>query len=108
MMGKCPGNIKWQEWVERFDRMQDRYLIARHERFETIVRIIRAIWPAPRRILDLGCGTGSLSEVILEAFPECTLIGVDLDQSLLALAKSRLSRFGQRVNLICDDLRKDH
>jgi cyclopropane fatty-acyl-phospholipid synthase-like methyltransferase len=108
MMQHWPDNLNWREWVERFDRMQDRYLVARNERFQVIVRTVRAVRPEPRRILDLGCGTGSLSEVVLDAFPECTLIGLDLDESLLALAESRLGRFGQRAILICDDLRKDH
>jgi SAM-dependent methyltransferase len=103
-----PDNLNWREWVERFDRMQDRYLVARNERFQVIVRTVRAVRPKPRRILDLGCGTGSLSEAVLEGFPECTLIGLDLDKSLLALAKNRLGRFGQRAIFVCDDLRKDH
>ena len=107
MSDNWPVHIKWQEWIERFDRMQDRYLIARRQRFDMIVHIVHAVCPSPRRILDLGCGTGSLSEAILEARPDCMLIGVDLDQSLLALAARRLSRFGRRVSLICDDLRKD-
>jgi hypothetical protein len=26
-----PDNIQWQEWVERWDRMQERYLVRREE-----------------------------------------------------------------------------
>jgi len=101
------NTLDWRQWVERFDRMQARYLIARRARFDTIVRVVGAVRPAPERVLDLGCGTGSLSEAILEEFPGCMLVGVDVDQSLLALAANRLGRFGKRVSLICADLRTE-
>lgn len=98
-------NLDWQHWVGRFDRMQERYLVGRRDRFEIVVRIIRAVCPEPERILDLGCGTGSLTEAVLEAFPECHVVGIDLDASLLLLATHRLGRFGSRVRLLNDDLR---
>ncbi|MBN2581983.1 MAG: class I SAM-dependent methyltransferase [Planctomycetes bacterium] len=100
-----PEVLDWQQWADRFDRMQDRYLVARDERFETVVRMIHALWPQPERVLDLGCGSGSLSLAILEAFPECRLVGVDLDESMLALAGPRLARFDERVRLLRADLR---
>lgn len=98
-------NLDWRNWVERFDRMQERYLIGRRERFEIVVRTIRAVCPKPGRILDLGCGTGSLTEAILEGFPDCQVVGVDLDASVLLLAKARLGRFGGRAGLVNGDLR---
>ena len=107
MKDQLPSHLDWMTWVERFDRMQDRYLAARRERFEVIVRAIAAARPAPMRALDLGCGTGSLSEPILEAFPGCQLVGIDLDETLLMLAAKRLDRFGARVRLLQEDLRQD-
>lgn len=108
MLDDSVAQTNWREWVDRFDRMQDRGLISRQERFGILVRTIQAACPTPRRVLDLGCGTGTVGEMLLEAFPGCTLVGVDLDHSLLALAEQRLGRFGRRVSLICDDLRGDH
>jgi SAM-dependent methyltransferase len=97
--------LDWDVWVRRFDRMQERYLNRRAERFVVIVGVIRAIQESPARIIDLGCGTGTLTQAILEAFPSCRVRGVDLDESLLALAKARLRGFGDRVELVCQDLR---
>lgn len=98
-------NLDWRHWVERFDRMQERYLVGRRERFEIVVGTIRSVCPQPERILDLGCGTGSLTEAVLEGFPACQVVGVDLDASLLLLAKHRLDRFGGRAVLLNEDLR---
>lgn len=106
MLKQWPDNLDWRDWVERYDRMQERYLAARHERFNIIVGIIAATHRCPRKVLDLGCGTGSLSLRILEAFPRCRLIGIDLDETLLMLAARRLSRFRRRVKLVRADLRK--
>ena len=100
-----PGQIDWKDWVARFDRMQDRYLAHRRERFEVIVRILRKTQPADCRVIDLGCGTGSLTEAILDALPESRVIGVDLDGALLLLAEQRLQRFGNRAKLVKEDLR---
>lgn len=77
----------------------------RAERFEIIIRMIRATQGNVRRVLDLGCGAGTLTELILEAFPQCQVIGVDVDASMLALARPRLEKFGRRVELLHEDLR---
>lgn len=46
--------------------------------------------PAPR-VLDLGCGTGALSERVLAELPSCALTGVDLSQRMVARARARLA-----------------
>ena len=45
---------------------------------------------APRRILDLGCGTGSDLERFGERYPAATRIGVDFAESMLVRAQARL------------------
>lgn len=51
------------------------------------------------RIVDLGGGTGSLAEAILERFPEATVLVRDIDPAMLEVAAGRLARFGGRVTL---------
>ena len=85
--------------------MQERYLVERHERFETMIRIIRDTQPRISRILDLGCGSGSLMLELLEAFPEAKVIGIDYDPTLLLLARGRLAGFGERATIVLADLR---
>jgi SAM-dependent methyltransferase len=102
-----PVNIDWQHWVERWDKMQERYILKRPERFEIIVQLIQSTQKSVGRVLDLGCGTGSLMLKILENFPEANVFGIDFDPTLLALAKQRLKPFGERVKLILSDLRDD-
>ena len=102
-----PADIDWRHWVERWDRMQERYILKRPERFETIIQLIQATQKTVGRVLDLGCGTGSLMLKVLENFPEAIVFGIDFDPTLLALAKQRLKPFGEREKLIPADLRED-
>jgi len=50
-------------------------------------------------IVDLGGGTGSLAEAILERFPRVSVVVRDIDAAMLEQARGRLGRFGARVEL---------
>lgn len=102
-----PKGLNWRYWVERWERMQERYLVRRDERMELMVRLIRDTQPSVRCVVDLGCGTGSLMLAVLRAFPEALVFGLDFDPTLLALARARLAGFCGRAQLIQVDLRKE-
>jgi len=87
--------------------MQDYYIPRRNERFELMVRLIADTQQNVQRILDVGCGTGSLMLPILERFSEAEVFGIDFDPTLLALAEKRLCEFGRRVQLIQTDIRDE-
>lgn len=46
--------------------------------------------PAPS-VLDVGCGTGMLSEQLLSALPSCRLAGIDLSPAMVERARARLA-----------------
>lgn len=58
---------------------------------ETWVRqaLIDAIRVQPRRILDLGCGTGSTTLMLKQAFPQAQVIGLDLSPYMLVRAEHK-------------------
>jgi len=55
--------------------------------------------PGDARIVDLGGGTGSLTEAILERFPHVSVLVRDIDPEMLEVAGGRLARFADRVEL---------
>ncbi|MHB9131311.1 MAG: methyltransferase domain-containing protein [Armatimonadota bacterium] len=46
---------------------------------------------APRTILELGCGTGLYTRLLLAAFPQATLVGVDIAAAMVAMARQRIA-----------------
>jgi ubiquinone/menaquinone biosynthesis C-methylase UbiE len=50
-------------------------------------------------VLDLGGGTGSLAEAVLDRFPRVNVVVRDIDPQMLDVARGRLERFGARVRL---------
>lgn len=80
---------------------------------ESMVRTLsaqaRAIWPQESRlirryglpddirILDAGCGTGEGSSRLAEMFPRASVLGVDILDQSLGLARSRYERFAPRL-----------
>ncbi len=51
------------------------------------------------RIVDLGGGTGSLAEAILDRFPQALVVVRDIDPEMILIAQGRLARFANRVEL---------
>ncbi len=51
--------------------------------------LIERIRCQPRRILDLGCGTGSTTLLLKKAFPQAEVIGLDLSPYMLLVAADR-------------------
>lgn len=45
---------------------------------------------AGKVILDVGCGTGQLLEIVANQFPTTKLTGIDISPEMLAIAKSRV------------------
>lgn len=66
---------------------------------ETLVRqaLIDAIQVKPRRILDLGCGTGSTTLMLKQAFPEAGVIGLDLSPYMLVRASHKAQSAGLEI-----------
>src|SRR5216684_1432562 len=69
----------------------------------------RAIWPqevplirhyalpAEPRVLDAGCGTGEAASRLAELFPRASVLGVDIIDAHLELARTRYARFAPRL-----------
>ena len=65
----------------------------RDERFKR--RLVAQVDPQPgQRILDLGCGTGTLTILLKQACPAADVVGLDADPAVLALARKKASRAG--------------
>ena len=48
------------------------------------------------RVLELGPGTGNLTQKVLTRFPHSTVVGYDLSEQMLAQARAKLAAFEAR------------
>jgi len=100
-MASVPRGVTIEEWNDDLAREHD--IDAYYARSNPIVRAIEGrrlrlirslVGPHPHeRLLEVGCGGGH----VLERFPECDLVGVDVSGAMLEKARDRLA--GLRVEL---------
>ena len=64
---------------------------------QELILLRRHPLPDGARILDAGCGTGEASWRLAEAFPRATVLGVDVLEGPLGLARSRHARLAGRL-----------
>lgn len=59
---------------------------------------------APRSVLDVGFGTGVYLGHVLEAAPQASVVGIDVDPDVIAAAQDTTSSAATRPDLRCADL----
>ncbi|GHK00977.1 methyltransferase [Streptomyces sp. Y2F8-2] len=94
----------WQAWQKSWDRQQEWYMPDREERFRIMLDMVEAFVGTEPRVLDLACGTGSITARLLARFPNATSTGVDLDPALLTIARGTFEG-DDRVTFVEADLK---
>jgi ubiquinone/menaquinone biosynthesis C-methylase UbiE len=51
-----------------------------------------------QRVLDLGCGTGTLTILVKQLHPEAELVGIDPDPHILKIASAKAARSGLNIS----------
>lgn len=100
------GTVDWSAWAERWDVQQQRHIPRREERFGLMLELVAEIaGPEPRTILELACGTGSISARALQRFPGARLVALDVDPLLLAIGRGAQGNARGRLSWAEADLR---
>lgn len=60
--------------------------------------------PKPQNILELGCGSGNVTEKLLEKGYE--VVGIDYSEEMLEIAEEKTEEFGNNIIYIQQDLRE--
>ena len=72
----------------QFDRLAPRWDAMRMEdAFAPLNEALDAIPAPPRRVLDLGTGTGLAAFVVARRFPEAEVVGVDVAERMIEVAR---------------------
>ncbi len=58
------------------------------------------------RVLDAGCGSGRVTEMLADRLPGGRILAVDGSPAMIEAARERLARFADRIEFIVADLRE--
>lgn len=86
------GYYRWQSMI--YDATRWSFLFGR----SAILKQISAV-ASPKRILEIGCGTGRNLAELARRFPDAQLTGVDVSADMLALTEKKLAPVADRVTL---------
>ena len=90
-------------WVAK-----DRQRTAEREaQFRATTRWLGVFLEGRGKVMDLGCGPGTLAEKLLATFPEMEVVCVDGSEAMIDLAKQSLSSYGQRASFAQADFGQD-
>jgi S-adenosylmethionine-diacylgycerolhomoserine-N-methlytransferase len=85
---------RWQSVI--YDATRWSFLFGR----SSLLNRLQAQGVRPRRVLEIGCGTGRNLKELARRFPEAELTGVDASSDMLALAAQKLVAHRDRVTLV--------
>jgi trans-aconitate methyltransferase len=95
----------WAEaWQSSWDAQQTGFMFDREQRFAALLDLVEvAAGPAPT-VIDLACGTASITRRLLARLPDARAVAVDVDPVLLAIARGSVGG-DERVRIVRADLR---
>ena len=73
------------------------------EQTKMMIQIINHFKPNLNKVMDLGCGNGFLSEVILRSFPNASSILLDHSEPMIQAAQHHMRAFSDRCEIILGD-----
>lgn len=92
-------NAPYEQWCERLDMLIRKYGVSRPGRDSATL-----LDSEKNLVLDLGCGTGTLTELMYEKGYD--MIGVDLSESMLDIAMKKREESKSEILYLLQDMRE--
>jgi len=60
-------------------------------RHEMLAELVRCLPDGPRRLLEPGCGAGTLTALLADRYPEARICAVDAAEEMIRIARERVA-----------------
>ena len=77
-----------------YDATRWSFLFGRTEIIRKVAQILK-----PKRILEIGCGTGKNLLTLHKSFPQATIIGLDLSADMINITRKKTASAGEFIRL---------
>lgn len=88
------------EWIKADSAVTDQWAYPR----AIASALVAQDRPDVRLVIDIASGPGGFLEVFLDRFPDAAGVWTDASETMLATARERLARFGDRVTYLMGDM----
>jgi tRNA (cmo5U34)-methyltransferase len=92
----------FDQGADRYDRQRRKVMPCFNDFYQTVIDLVPFGDSQGFKFLDLGAGTGLLTEFILKTFPKATTPLIDLSEKMLEKAMGRFSS-NERVSFLTQD-----
>jgi tRNA (cmo5U34)-methyltransferase len=99
-MEKVKNHFK--EEAQEYDRIIKNLIPYYHQMVEAIVSTLPFEYSANIEVLDLGCGTGTVSRAVKDAFPKAYLTCLDIADNMLQMARLKLADASETIYVNSD------
>jgi ubiquinone/menaquinone biosynthesis C-methylase UbiE len=106
MAHSAPHDWHSKDFVEAWVNKRSPEDANRAAHFDLMSKLLPIARNQSATILDIGAGYGPLAKVLIEAYPNATLVLQDFSQPMLKKAKERLSVHADRIHFVYTDLMK--
>lgn len=90
----CTSVERYYRWHARiYDATRWSFLFGRERLLKTVAGL------SPKRVLEVGCGTGRNLAGLARLLPGAEITGVDLSPDMLRIARQKMANFGGRAAL---------
>lgn len=111
----------FEDEAKQYDAIIQTLIPNYNQMIDALISIIPFSAEQPFDVIDLGCGTGTISKAIIERFPNASITCVDIAQKMLEIARNKLNcdatmieadfngfAFPKKYNLIVSSLALHH
>ncbi len=95
----------FNEEARKFDRVIEQLIPYYEEMLRALISALPFDTDQSIQVLDLGCGTGTLAQRILEIFPRAHVTCLDFSEQMIEMAQAKLASFN-RANYVVQDFRE--